>query len=210
MLNPFFIQSQKQASDAAPNVSFGLGIGASAYPAFFALIENLDHSESFSTNSGPAITAFADWVPSRYFSIGLGGGFQSLNQEIKGFSFTLQDSLLYFDKVNYKLNRTNIGAVLKLYYTRKDDLELYSGLKAGLSIFKFKVDINDDALINELEKNLRFPMTTPSMQFIAFGMRYYPTPFLGIMAEVGIGAPALAQAGITFKVPYSGSKKEKV
>lgn len=203
ILCPFFLSAQDTSGLPESQISFGAGIGASAYPAFFAIIESLDESGSFKTSSGPAFTGYLEWNLNRRLSLGINGGFQKLSQEVSGFSFTASDSLYTVDRFNYSLNRTNIGLTLKLYYDNSDQLDLYSGLKAGMSIFKIKVDVSDNLLINELENNLRFPMTTPAFQLIIFGMKYYPTQYIGLFGELSVGAPAIVQAGLSVRIPYT-------
>lgn len=203
LLCPFFIRGQSHDNTSHTQISLGAGIGASAYPAFFTIIENLDESNSFTTSHGPAYTGHIEWNPNRHLSFGLNGGFQKLEQNITGFTFDVGDSLYTVDQFNYSLNRTNVGLCAKLYYDKNNDIDIYSGVKLGLSIFKIKVDVNDDLLLNELEKNLRFPMSTPSFQLIILGIKYYPTKYIGLFGELSIGAPAIVQAGISVRIPYT-------
>ena len=203
ILCPFFIHGQLLDDTGQSQISVGAGIGVSAFPGFFTIIENLDESDSFTTTNGPAYTGYIDWNPNKHFSLGINGGFQKLQQNITGFSFDVGDSLYTVDKFNYSLNRTNIGICAKIYYDNNNKVDIYSGVKMGLSIFKINVDVNDDLLVNELEKNLRFPLSTPSFQLIIMGIKYYPTQYLGFFGEVGIGAPAIVQAGISVRIPYT-------
>jgi len=202
ILCPFSILAQYKEPMSEAQFSAGLGIGISAFPTFFRIVESLNQSDSFKSSNGPAFTGYFDWNPNNVISLGINGGFQRLSQEITGFSFSVEDSLYTIDQFSYSLNRTNIGITLKFYYDDYENLDLYTGIKAGISLFQFKVDVNDDLLVNELEKKIRFPMVTPSFQIILLGAKYYPSENIGMFCELGIGAPANLQAGISVRIPY--------
>jgi opacity protein-like surface antigen len=93
-----------------------------------------------------------------------------------------------------------------VHYGTNEELDLYSGIGLGASIWKVKVSgsgsIQTTITEEDLSENLRgIPTGTalPTAQLIAFGARYFPVPNLGIGGELAIGTPYYLALNVSYR-----------
>ena len=102
------------------------------------------------------------------------------------------------DNFTTYIRRFNVGALALVHYNRGSKLELYSGVRLGITRWTFDTSAQD---INyTIGRFLSFALgTQPSLQLILIGGNTYFTPHLGANFELGIGAPHLFSAGVGYR-----------
>jgi hypothetical protein len=158
-----------------------------------------DIQGQFNGNSIPAFQINYDYGLKKWISIGGGISYQRVGFDI--------ENLSYFDEsegqqrnigtVSADLNRLNIAARVLFHYANTERLDLYSGLRFGLTTWGTKVETTDAAF--EEDFNTIFAVN-PSVQVIPFALRGYITENLGISFETGLGAPHFFAIGLNYRL----------
>jgi hypothetical protein len=194
-------QAQSRSNDFPAVIHAGGGVGYSQFGLISKILELGTDGQFTETKTTPAYTGYFDYQFKRHFSMGISGGVQSIRQKVEDFTYTVDGQSQTAQSFYYRLQRTNVGMTFRAHYGDNDKVDVYSGLKIGLSIFSISFDVNDETLLAELDNRASFATTTPSFQLILCGMRYYPIQPLGIHFELGIGAPAIVSAGLSLRIP---------
>jgi hypothetical protein len=192
---------QSEVSAFEKEVNFGTGLGLSFFTKFGKLVEIGADGAVSGTRSSLAHSGYLEYRPRHFFSFGIAGGTQYLEQTVKDFTFDVDDKTYYVESFDYKINRSNIGVYAAVHYLKGSKIDLYTTLRMGVSIFSIKLDINDEILLNELEKRATFAFTTPAFQSTLLGMRYYPLKNIGLHCELGLGAPTYLSGGLSIRIP---------
>jgi hypothetical protein len=206
MLVAFTLTAQKADTPFTREINFGTGIGLSLFPSVFNFIEFGTDGSVKDTRSSAAYTGYIEFRPRHFFSFGLAGGTQYVEQTVTDFSYTVDDKNYFIQAFDYRVVRTNLGIYAGIHYVNQSNLDLYSNVRTGLSIFSIQLNINDEVLLNELVKRAKFALSTPALQMTLIGVRYYPIPYLGLHVEAGLGAPAFLMGGLSFRIPAGPSK----
>jgi hypothetical protein len=194
-----FCQTESTAFEK--EVNFGTGLGLSFFTKFGKLVEIGADGAVSDTRSSLAHSGYLEYRPRHFFSFGIAGGTQYLEQTVQDFTFDVDDKTYYVESFDYKINRSNIGVYAAVHYLKGTKVDLYTTVRMGVSIFSIRLDINDEILLNELEKRATFAFTTPAFQATLLGMRYYPLKNIGLHCELGLGAPAYLTAGLSGRIP---------
>ncbi|MFN0033369.1 MAG: hypothetical protein ACKVOR_14495 [Flavobacteriales bacterium] len=182
-------------------IEVNAGAGASVFEKLY-VIRNSEFPEATIKNwNQPAWCAGMGYRLGKNFSLGLSGGQQAIGQDIENLDISIDDETLHFDLLKYRITRTNAGLRALVHFPiNRTPFELYTGARFGLSFFTVKVDETGSEVVNEFEKRLKFGTAAPSAQWVALGIKYHGLNYVGIYAEVGLGAPAFAQAGICIRL----------
>jgi hypothetical protein len=202
------IYAQNTESVFQREINFGTGVGLSLFSNLADLIELGSDGTVTDTRSSLAHTGYLTYRPRHFISFGLAGGTQYIEQTVQDFSFTIDDKDYFVESFKYRVNRFNIGFLLGVHYVNRPDLDVYTTIRAGWSIFSIQPDINDTQLANELERRALFSFSTPAFQSTLIGVRYYPFQYIGFHFEAGLGAPAYLSAGLSGRIP-TGTVKPK-
>lgn len=182
-------------------VALGTGIGLSLFSSLAELIEFGSDGTITDTRSSLAHTGYLTYRPRHFISFGVAGGTQYIEQTVQDFSFTIDDKDYFIESFKYRVNRFNIGILLGVHYVKRPDLDVFTTIRAGWSIFSIQPNINDTQLANELERRALFSFSTPAFQSTLIGVRYYPFQYIGFHFEAGLGAPAYLSAGLSGRIP---------
>lgn len=162
----------------------GINTGFSMAGAVLGLTGLIDDVE---TNTTPAWQVSYDYAIHDHISIGGAAAWQR---------FHLQYSNYGEEQVDFgvSLSRFNAGGRVLFHYGSNDRIDLYSGLKVGIS--HWSVDVGAEV---EGYSPPKVSGVVPAFQLIAFGLRGYVTSQLGLNAEIALGAPHLASVGLTYR-----------
>jgi len=141
--------------------------------------------------------AVFDYGISSNFSIGAMFGIQHFNADINSRSVNIGDTLLTTRNVDINLNRLYLGITPKYHYNMANEqLELYSGVRAGFIFWQGNFDVEDSNI--DVLSNLG--AGRPAISLIPIGGRYYMTDELALNFELATGAPAIITLGLNFRL----------
>lgn len=173
-----------QAQNLEGQSAIGLHAGFSLAGALFNLSE-IDANVDASTP--PAAQLTYDYALTGRFSLGGGVSYQSFNLAYSNYGETNES----FD---VRLSRFNLAARGLFHYGNSETMDMYSGLRVGLS--NWSLDVGTDNPNFDPPK-ARGPAFAP--QLILFGIRGYLTENLGIGGELAVGAPHVVSLGVNYR-----------
>jgi hypothetical protein len=121
-----------------------------------------------------------------YNAFSISGTIDSINTEIE-----------YFQSFGYKVKiaRTRVQARFNYHFVRKEKVDMYVGLGAGINLRKPTVSTD---MLSRKEYSGTVALIPVSARF-ALGFRYYFIRHIGLHAELGVGGP-LVSAGLSIKI----------
>ncbi len=131
----------------------------------------------------------------------LGGSVSYNTATIKADNLKLYDDndvLYYNGAFEGRVTRTTIALRPLLHYG-KGRVDMYSGARLGVGIWTGKVKAEDDITINDVIDQARTAGAALSMQIIAFGLRGYVTPNIGLGFELALGSPHYAALQLNYR-----------
>ncbi len=142
-----------------------------------------------------------DYGATNWFSIGGGIAFQRFNNEISDLSYTRAEDNESIDiaTATIDINRINVAARVLFHYGNKGKIDMYSGLRLGVTNWGTKVEASNPALEEDLNAT-SFIGLVPSVQLIPFALRGYITENLGLSFETGIGTPHFFAIGLNYRL----------
>lgn len=156
-------------------------------------------SDSISSYSIPAIQLNYERSLAKWFRIGGSVSYQRMGMKFSPLAYT--DELgteIVVDNATVDFNRLNIAAKGLFTYVNKEKICLYSGLRLGVTQWIVESEISDPNFdITETSGIDSGTMIAP--QLILVGMNGYFTDQLGAGFEIGIGAPHIVSAGISYR-----------
>ncbi len=161
-----------------------LNAGFSLASALFKLSE-IDANVDASTP--PALQFTYDYALTKRFSLGGGIAYQRFKLAYSNYGEAMES-------FNLRLSRFNLGARALIHYGNSETLDMYSGLRVGLSNWSADGGTDDPNFDPPKANGLFF-----APQLILFGMRGYVTENLGFGGEVSIGAPHLFALGVNYR-----------
>ncbi len=168
--------------------------------------DNVDQDEfsnlsgQFSGTSTPAIQVNYDRALANWFSLGAGVSYQKLGFDINNFSYTDGDNQQQnIDFVSTNFNRVNVSLRALFHYGNKNRMDLYSGLRLGITSWGASIESTDDQIEDDLEAS-GFVGINPAIQLIPFALRGYVTENIGINFETAIGAPHFFSIGLNYRL----------
>lgn len=155
-------------------------------------------TESFSTTSLPAIQLNYDYALTPKLSAGAAFSYQGFGFDVTDYTF-LDDSLnLTTESFSGNVNRTNIAARVLFHYGNNEKLDMYSGVRLGMTNWKTSSESTSGAVSDFFGDGFSGWSFAP--QLIAFGLRYYVTDNIGLSFESTLGAPHFLSAGVNYRL----------
>jgi hypothetical protein len=172
-------------------IAFNGGVGYS----FFGLLGSLNFSiqDEFEVDgkATPVYFGALDYGYENNISVGIGGGFQSVSQNVRNYSYIDEFGDEIISDFSYEISRLNLG-LRALYHYGNGKIDAYSGGKVGLTYYRVQVDTKNV----ENPSWLRSGGAGFALQIIPVGVRMYVSNNIGIFIETGIGAPSFISGGI--------------
>ena len=173
----YTLSAQRMAGES----TIGVHTGFSLASALFSLSE-IDANGDASTP--PALQFTYDYAVTDRFSLGGGLSYQNFKLGYSNYGETKES----FD---VQLSRFNLGIRGLFHYGNSETMDMYSGLRVGLSNWSLDIGTNDPNFDPPKTEGITF-----APQLILFGIRGYFTEHLGIGGEVGVGAPHVVSFGV--------------
>lgn len=149
-----------------------------------------------SISGGRALVGSFDVGFSARWSI---GGFVSTQRRHGSTDFTFEngDNEIFTERVNFNLRRNTFGFTPKIHFGKNKKSDLYSGARMGMVVWVNSIESASGKF--DLFDNLI--TTRPIISLTVFGVRFYPTEYLGLNFELNLGAPNIIGLGIVGRIP---------
>lgn len=173
-----------------------LGAGFSLVGGLFDLGSGGD---TINTSSSPALQLNYDYGVSKVVSIGFSFSTQRFGIDVNDFQYEDPNTnMMTTSSFDGSINRTNLAARVLFHYGNKGKLDMYSGIRLGMTRWGANIDFEDEDFVeNELGVSPGFWAFAP--QLIPFALRYYPAANVGISFETAIGSPHLFSTGLNYR-----------
>ena len=172
-------------------------VGFSTIGFFASLTKRVVGVTSLDVTSHPALQLTYTYKLYDRISLGVGLSRQVFALRYRGYEYE-EDGMTLLDNFTTYIRRFNVAGLALVHYNRGSTLELYSGLRLGISRWTF--DTNAKDINYTVGRFLSFALGTQvAPQLILIGGNTYFTPHLGANFEVGIGAPHLFAVGVGYR-----------
>jgi hypothetical protein len=182
------LNSQGQKTNGSVAVNAGVGM------SFFGILGSLNFSikDNFDVESHatPVYVGSIDRGFDNHISIGIGGGYQKVDQTISNFEYVNDTGATQIGEFSYSLTKMNFGARILVHFGN-GNIDAYMGVKPGVIIYQ--LDANENIVYPSW---LHLSGSRFAFQVIPIGLRAYMSDNLGIFFETGIGAPSFISGGI--------------
>ena len=173
-------------------------LGFSTIGFFAGLAKHVGVVANIDVNNYPALQLSYTHRFYNRISLGVGISRQVFSIRYRNYEYEGEGGMTLLDNFTTYVRRFNIGGLALLHYNPGSKLELYSGLRLGISRWTF--DTNAKDINYTIGKFLSFALGTQfAPQIILIGGNTYFTPHLGANFEVGIGAPHLISLGVAYR-----------
>ncbi len=143
----------------------------------------------------PAVGVAYDYRVNNVLSLGGAASYQSLR-----FHDFRSDDRAIDPNAELRLNRTLIGARVLFHYGRSERVEMYSGLRMGITVWNLRARNFGEGQVENIDGlGSVTAAVTPQVTFIPFGFRAYLTPQLNLGAEFGLGSPHIAAVQLAYR-----------
>jgi len=181
------LQAQDHKSAITVNAGFSLVGG------LFDLPDAGNTTGDVSSYSLPAIQVGYDYFILNWFSVGAAGSFQFMGVDYDN----------YVDENGETVNgtldivRSNFAARALFHYFNKGRLDMYSGVRLGLTNWAISDDLSNESY--DYNSVVSSTGTNFAPQLILYGLRGYITENIGLNAELAVGAPHFFSAGLNYR-----------
>lgn len=152
--------------------------------------------DNFSANSIPAIQATYGYQVNEWFSVGPAVSYQAFVFKGENYRYTDESGEEIVEDAKITLNRTNIAVRPLFHYGNNPNIDMYSGVRLGLTHWGVTANTNDEKLREEVDLGFN---TGLGVQLIAFGIRGYFNENFGLNMEIGFGAPHIISGGVNYR-----------
>lgn len=209
LLSLFFLHLAVYGQDLVFKSNVQGGIGQSLLGISLKLGQKA--TSEYEVKVGPVYSASYTYFFTHWFSLGAAASTQTLD-------------LVYFvdegneiREVGVEVKRLNIALKPLIHYYNKGNIDVYSGLRVGMSNWSFQFLSDDDAVdqmafLNEpivlfgpnsffrnSENKLIHKATLPSVQLVCLGVFGYFKSNIGLGGEFGLGSPYVCSAYISIR-----------
>ncbi|MEM1327921.1 MAG: hypothetical protein AAGI23_18325 [Bacteroidota bacterium] len=165
--------------------------------------DDIDIIDGFFTGrSAPALQASYDYGINKWFSVGGGISFQNLEFNIRDLTYFDNEtsSTTNLSSLNLETSRINITARILFHYGNAKKVDMYSGLRLGVTNWLTTIQASDPSVESDLEQDIPFFGIVPTGQLIPFAFRAYFNENLGFNFETGLGAPHFLAIGLNYRL----------
>lgn len=180
------VKAQKEQGQ----ISIGAGAGWSLIGGLFSAISGGTNT----TFASPVWNATFDYGLSDNFSLGIAFGYQTMGINYVDYWYTNSQGTTVTEDFKWTLSRMNIAARPLIHFGHSEDLDLYAGIRAGITNWGSKTESSDPNFDEGQIKMGNFGFQA------LFGTRYYFSEMIGMHFEVGLGAPYLVEGGISVRL----------
>ena len=185
---------------------FRLGVGASVLGTAGHLLLNKQYVDYSIT---PEYEGHFRVFAGNNVAIGLALGYQRF--ALSGNIDTLRGTL--------SAAKWNLGLSATLFYLQKKGFNLFTGARAGVSIWHYRAQANFDYYVDKyfgafapvvskyLPNDGSYTNTLLSLQITLLGMSVYPVKNLGLYGELALGSPYWFNFGLSYRFNSSRVKK---
>ena len=202
----FFVMGVSLTFSQSYRYDLRIGLGGSILGTATHLLVNKQYVDYSIT---PELEAHFRVFASRSVAIGLAGGLQRF--QVSGEIDTLRGSVSAI--------KANLGLSATLFFMCSKTFNLFSGARAGISIWRYRAQANFDYYIENylgpfagivskyVPSEGSFTNSLPSFQITLLGASVYPVKNLGVYGELAIGSPYWFNAGLSYRFNSSHVKK---
>lgn len=184
--SPVLLNAQQNAGEMVGTVGLGYSL--------LGAIADISDSDGSNASVTPAFVVAFDYGITENMSFGLSAGYQSVTYSIEDRTYINAENQTVTESFDARLSRLSIGARALFHYSKKESLDMYSGLRVGYQNFAYSDDSSDPTYDVELSR-----AGLMGVQLILFGARGYFNDRIGFNAELALGAPYLAMGGISYR-----------
>ena len=189
--------AQKMDSRNVVSVSAGLNLFQN-----FGLVSSYDelNTVNLQIKATPAYGFTYDYRVTNWLSLGVAGAYNRFRFKADQIVVPRETISTYVGTIDLNMARISIGMRPLIHYGHLRRVDMYSGLRLGVNIWKTSLESNGDLLPGEVDRFLHDDSVTANFQIIPFGMRYAVIKRLGIGFETGLGAPHYAALQISYRM----------
>jgi hypothetical protein len=166
-------------------------------------IEYTDANGIVATVNSTATPTFGlsyDYGFSKLFSLGISFGYNSLSVSSNNLAYIDANGTTRTDGIfDLNLRRFNIAIRPLFHYGKNPKLDMYSGLRLGISSWSGGLDTNIPELETDEIAASSFLGINPGVALIPFGLRYYFTDNFGAGFETHIGPPYWGNIQVNYR-----------
>ncbi len=175
------LTSTSFAQDYKSTVSANVGV--SLVGRLISAVVNVDSLSGY--NATPAMQLSYDYMVTDFLSAGGAFSFQQ---------FKFSDT-----EGSFAIKRMNFAVRALFHYGKSDKLDMYSGVRLGMTNWGYKIDVaTDDPTLTALQDS-KLSGFGFAPQLVAFGIRGYFTDHIGANVEFAIGAPYYMTGGVNYR-----------
>lgn len=153
-----------------------------------ALFGLADIDGNVDASAPPALQFSYDYAITEKLSLGGGLSYQKFGLAYTDYGDAMED----FD---VRLSRFNLALRGLFHYGGQEQVDMYSGLRLGLSNWSVKGGTSDPDYEPPKANGI-----TIAPQLILFGIRAYVAGNLGLNAELGVGGPHFFTVGLNYRI----------
>lgn len=177
-----FASTNSYAQDYKSTVSADAGF--SIVGTLINAVVNVDTLGGYS--SVPVMQLSYDYMVTDFLSAGVAGSYQQ-------YKFSDETGKIVLKRMNFALRAL-------FHYGKSDKIDMYSGVRLGMTNWGFNYDVpTDDPTLDLLQGDNKLTGFHFSPQLIAFGIRGYFTDNIGANLEFAIGAPYYMMGGVNYR-----------
>jgi hypothetical protein len=184
--------------DDVPKHNINLNLGSSLIPVTLKLVASVDNT--IISHSSPSFAITYDYSFTNRISAGV-----AVSQERAGLEYSNHVFIQDVDNVPYSFRvnmiRTN-GSIRGLFhYKNTEKIDLFSGLRLGLTNYRVDLQANTEIKWFVIDKDFAYKQGyLVSYQLVVFGIRGYFTRNIGANVELSVGAPYFISGGLSFRI----------
>jgi opacity protein-like surface antigen len=190
LLGAQFASAQMEQGQSVLTLNLGYSLTADLITTIFD-----DIASETSASSIPVIILGVDYGLTDRFSMGLSGTLQTMSLDVTDYSWIDENNNEVIENASADLSRWQVALTPRFHYGKGGDLDLYSGLRIGITGWGTSFTSTDPDFEGVLDvSGSRF-----SLGLTPFGARYYFSDMVGANMEINLGAPYIFAGGINLR-----------
>ncbi len=190
---------------AGLNVFNFVSLSDNAMPSDITIEGGSIDFSSFDASSLPTLNLTYDFAARKWFSIGASVGYNQFSMDFDNLDYRGPENERITGNGGFRLARTSINIRPLFHYGNAGRIDMYSGLRLGLSIWSASSIGNlqganiGDQLDNFNFGGLRGNAVLPQFALTLFGLRGYFTEHFGLGFEINAGSPYMVSGGVNYR-----------